>query len=163
MAAGTGTTPSPGTSTTIAYKYLIFNHPNTANVKTVLKYAYPQVSLQPGYVNFDDADAFNTSDVTYGNNGGTYTVDFEYGGPDPVIGDFTSDQSWCTINNLTLVNTVMPKTGTLELIIGANGGPFASTRSADVEYVGDISSSLQESGRQKLDVRQTGAQVDSSM
>ena len=163
MAAGTGTTPSPGTGTTIAYKYLIFNHPETANVKTVLKYAYPQVSLQPGYVNFDDADSGSSYDVTYGQSGGTFTVDFEYGGPDPVIGDFTSDQSWCTINNLTLVNNVSPKSGTLELIIGSNSGPFASTRSADVEYTGDISSSLQDSGRQKLDVRQQGAAIDPGM
>lgn len=163
MAAGIGTTPSPGTGTTIAYKYLIFNHPNTANVKTVLKYAYPQVSLQPGYVNFDDADAGNSYDVTYPQSGGTFIVDFEYGGPDPAIGDFTSDQSWCTINNLTLTNTQMPKTGELELIISANGGNLATTRSADVEYVGDISGSLQESGRQKLDIRQSGAAVSSGM
>lgn len=163
MAAGTGTTPSPGTGTTIAYKYLIFNHPETANVKTVLKYAYPQVSLQPGYLNFDDADAGDGVDVTYNQAGGTFTVDFEYGGPDPVIGDFTSDQAWCIINNLTLVNNVMPKSGTLELIINANSGFLASTRAADVEYTGDISSSSQESGRQKLDVRQTGLTQTSGM
>ena len=163
MAAGIGTTPSPGTGTTIAYKYLIFNHPETANVKTVLKYAYPQVSLQPGYVNFDDADGGNGVDVTYSQGGGTFTVDFEYGGPDPVIGDFTSDQAWCTINNLTLVNNVSPKSGTLELILSANGGNLASARSADVEYTGDISSSLQESGRQKLDVRQNGITQTSGM
>lgn len=163
MAAGTGTTPSPGSGTTIAYKYLIFNHPETANVKTVLKYAYPQVSLQPGYLNFDDADGGNGVDVTYSQGGGTFTVDFEYGGPDPVMADFTSDQSWCTINNLTLVSTQMPKTGTLELVLSSNGGINANARSADIIYIGDISSSLQESGRQKLDVRQNGITQSSGM
>ena len=49
----------------MAIKYLVINHEETANLKTVIAYDVPPAPLGVGYLNFDDADGdANTSDIS---------------------------------------------------------------------------------------------------
>tara|TARA_B100001287_G_C22564764_1_gene473259 strand:- start:176 stop:646 length:471 start_codon:yes stop_codon:yes gene_type:complete len=140
------------------YKYLVLNHPQDANLKTVLAYQYPGVTLQSGYLNFDDATS-SSVDIIHGQSGETTTNTFLFGDVVPTINEFNSNQAWCVISNLQIVST-NPGVGSIDITTANNtGSPQNPTfnRDADVTYTGDISASGQNTGENKLDVRQSGS------
>jgi len=139
------------------YRYLILNHPQDANLKTVLKYQYPSQTLNQGFLNFDDATS-GAVDIIHSMGGETTTNTFMFGGQTPDINDFTSSQTWCTISNLVIIST-NPGVGSIDITTANNNGsPQNPTfqRDADVTYTGDTSASGQNTGENKLDVRQSG-------
>lgn len=82
----------------MAIKYLVVNHEQTANVKTIIAYDTPAVPLGASFLNFDDADGdANTADISVastpvsGTNNFTHEVqvDFAWGGATPVGTDFS--------------------------------------------------------------------------
>ena len=82
----------------MAIKYLVVNHEQTANVKTIIAYDTPTVPLGASFLNFDDASGdANTADVyvvsnpVSGTNNFTHQVqvDFAWGGSTPVGTDFS--------------------------------------------------------------------------
>ena len=81
----------------MAIKYLVINHEQTANLKTVIAYDVPPAPLGVGYLNFDDADgSASTADISVastpvsGTNNYTHQVgvSFEWGGVVPQPADF---------------------------------------------------------------------------
>jgi len=144
------------------FKYLIFNHPQNANLKTVLKYQYPNIQLSQGYFNWDEASPSNSNDVTppYVKYGETRTHQFTWGGNVPVLANFSSTQSWCTVGNLQ-INGTNSGTGSLDITCSDNSlNQFSNQRTVDVEFVGDISGANQISGAEKLDIMQYGNQYN---
>lgn len=90
----------------MAIKYLVINHEQTANVKTIIAYDTPVIPLGASYFNFTDADGDpNTADVdvvhtpVIGTNNFTHQVqvNFAWGGQVPVGSDFalgSNQSSW---------------------------------------------------------------------
>ena len=81
----------------MAIKYLVINHEQTANVKTIIAYDTPPVPLGASFLNFDLADGDpNTPDVDVPHTPVTGTnnfaheevVNFAWGGQQPVGSDF---------------------------------------------------------------------------
>lgn len=147
------------------YKYLVFNHPEDANIKTILAYEYPSVSLQPGYLNFDNATSSTTIDVTYSTASQTVTEDFTWGGPTPVESDFATTQSWLTVGNLVIDQAA--GTGSIDVTVTWNGSPNTSNRYGEVQYGGDTSSPNQITystnpahDASTLDIKQNGNTVN---
>jgi len=89
----------------MAIKYLVINHEQTANVKTIIAYDTPAVPLGASFLNFTLADGdANTADVdvphtpVVGTNNFTHQVEahFDWGGSTPVGTDFSLgvNQTW---------------------------------------------------------------------
>ena len=76
----------------MAIKYLVINHPETADIKTVLAYDAPPSAPGAGYLNFNLADGGMGVDQTLVSGSSTVTLTFAYGGYAnfiaPVIQDF---------------------------------------------------------------------------
>ena len=140
------------------YKYLVFNHPEDANIKTILAYEYPSISLQPGYLNFTNATSSGTIDVTYSTASQTVTENFDWGGPTPTESDFATTQPWLTVSNLSIDQS--NGTGSIDVTVTYNGTPGTSNRYGEVQYGGDTSSSNQITysthDASTLDVKQNG-------
>ena len=60
----------------MAIKYLVINHPETADIKTVLAYDAPPSAPGAGYLNFNMADGTAGVDETLGYTSGTVTLAF---------------------------------------------------------------------------------------
>ena len=82
----------------MAIKYLVINHEQTADVKTIIAYDTPAVPLGASFLNFDAADGdANTADISVvstpvsGTNNFTHevVVNFAWGGQTPIGTDFS--------------------------------------------------------------------------
>ncbi len=168
----------------MAIKYLVINHEETANLKTVIAYDVPPAPLGVGYLNFDDADGdANTSDISVvatpvsGTNNYVHQVgvSFEWGGVEPQAGNFALSG---TNGNPAKLKTVdypaetgavdvqlsgtpgtTGNTGSVTLLFAENDG-FAQTQ--NLVYSGNISHPDQNTtgtqGYNILDIRQNGQQ-----
>ena len=169
----------------MAIKYLVINHEQTANLKTVIAYDVPPAPLGVGYLNFDDADGnANTADISVastpvsGTNNYTHQVgvSFEWGGVVPQPADFAL--SGTPGNPAKLKKTGYPadtgdvvvttsgtagttgNTGSVTLLFAENDG-FAQTQ--NLVYSGNISHPDQNTtgtqGYNILDITQNGQQI----
>lgn len=138
----------------MAIKYLVINHEQTANVKTIIAYDTPAVPLGASFLNFDDADGDpSTVDVDVdhtpiGSTGpGNFThqeqVSFAWGGQTPVGTDFAlgaNQSSWVRLKKTdfpadtgdVVVNVVSTApnigTGYVTLLFAENTGVARSTQ-----------------------------------
>jgi len=124
-------TPAPGPSTP-QYKYLVLNHADTSNVKTILKYQYPDVPATPGYVHFTSTDPLTPS-----SGGAGYVVNFDYAGTAPIQSQFTISQSWITIQSFS--TDPSSNTGTMGISVASNSGNMSTARTGTITFSGDNS------------------------
>ena len=135
----------------MAIKYLVINHEQTANVKTIIAYDTPVVPLGASFLNFDLADGDpNTADVdvvhtpVVGTNNFSHEVqvNFSWGGATPVGTDFSlgvNHSSWVRLKKTgypddtgdVVVNVVSTSsgigTGHVTLLFAENEGFPRST------------------------------------
>ena len=135
----------------MAIKYLVINHEQTANVKTIIAYDTPAVPLGASFLNFDLADGDpNSADVDVphtpvtGTNNFTHEVqaNFAWGGQTPVGSDFSlgyNNDSWVRLKKTgfpantgdVVVNVVSTSpnvgTGYVTLLFAENDGFPRST------------------------------------
>lgn len=146
----------------MATKYLVINHPEDANIKTILAYDVPPVALGNGYLNFNDSDGNNnTVDINVTLSAQTVSVPFTYGGdsnaPAPVIGNFavgTNNPAW--VSNETVTLNSGNGTGTLQFDITNNQTGSSGGRTLHITYSGDTTHSNQTSGYYRVSVLQAG-------
>tara|TARA_B100000767_G_scaffold271215_1_gene296378 strand:- start:84 stop:554 length:471 start_codon:yes stop_codon:yes gene_type:complete len=146
----------------MALRYLVINHPQDADVKTILAYDTPTVVAPTGFLNFDDSDDNASSvDVTLPGTGAqTVTLDFTYGGssnypPQPVIGDFTfTPTTGVSAEQVTLNSGA--GTGTLQYTMGSNNAGNSTERETDITFTADISNANQLTNRHIITVKQPG-------
>lgn len=154
----------------MAIKYLVINHPETADIKTVLAYDAPPSAPGAGYLNFNMADGTTGVDETLGYTSGTVTLAFTYGGYAnfiaPTIGDFEdgngnpfgSTQGY--ISNVSIQNNIMfgANSGSADIVFDIQENT-STPRSFNCVYTGDISHPSQSTGENILNVTQNGQQI----
>ena len=170
----------------MAIKYLVINHEETANLKTVIAYDVPPAPLGVGYLNFDDADgSASTPDIVVGHTpvpgANNYThqvgVSFEWGGVVPQPGDFAlvgmtdaparlkktgypADTGDVVVTTSGSAGTT-GNTGSVTLLFAENPD-FAQTQ--NLVYSGNISHPNQNTtgtqGYNILDITQNGQQLN---
>ena len=150
-----GKTPAPGPSgpSTPQYKYLVLNHADTPNVKTILKYQYPDAPATAGYVHF------NTNGYTDPLSAGLYgqswfPVSFEFAGTTPIQSQFTISDSWITIGNFSTDTTT--NTGSMSVSVGNNSDPSSTPRTGTITFSGDNSGATSATNNNVLTINQTG-------
>lgn len=153
----------------MAIKYLVINHPETADIKTVLAYDAPPSAPGAGYLNFNLADGGLGDDLVLGYNSQIVSLAFTYGGYAnfiaPTIGDFEDGNgspfgSQSYISNISIQNNTMfnANSGTADIVftIQANTG---NARSFNCVYTGDISHPSQSAGENIMNVTQSGQSI----
>lgn len=145
----------PAGPSTPQYKYLVLNHADTHNVKTILKYQYPDVPATPGYVHFTSTDP-----LTATSSGAGYVVNFDYAGTTPIESQFTISDSWITI--ATFSTDTANNTGTMGVSVAANSGNTSTTRSGTITFSGDISGATSGTNNNELTITQSGNMAQTS-
>ena len=148
-----GKTPSPGPSTP-QYKYLVLNHADTPNVKTILKYQYPDAPATAGYVHFTSTDP-----LTATSSGAGYVVNFEYAGTTPIESQFTISDSWITIATFSI--DTANNEGTMGVSVSPNSGNTSTARTGTITFSGDNSGATSATNNNVLTINQNGNTVNS--
>ena len=143
-----GKTSSPGPSTP-QYKYLVLNHADTPNVKTILKYQYPDAPATAGYVHFTSTDP-----LTATSSGAGFVVDFDYAGTTPIESQFTISDSWITIATFSI--DTANNEGTMGVSVSANSGNTSTARTGTITFSGDISGATSATNNNVLTINQNG-------
>ena len=143
-----GKTSSPGPSTP-QYKYLVLNHADTPNVKTILKYQYPDAPATAGYVHFTSTDP-----LTATSSGTGFVVDFDYAGTTPIESQFTISDSWITIATFSI--DTANNEGTMGVSVSANSGNTSTARTGTITFSGDISGATSATNNNVLTINQNG-------
>ena len=143
----------PAGPSTPNYKYLVLNHADTPNVKTILKYQYPDVPATPGYVHFTSTDP-----LTPGSGGAGYIANFDYAGTTPIQSQFTISQSWITIASFSTDSS--NNTGTMGISVAANSGNMSTSRSGTITFSGDNSGATSGTNNNDLTIQQSGNMVN---
>ena len=141
-------TPAPGPSTP-QYKYLVLNHADTPNVKTILKYQYPDAPATAGYVHFTSTDP-----LTATSSGAGFVVDFDYAGTTPIESQFTISDSWITIATFSI--DTANNEGTMGVSVSANSGNTSTARTGTITFSGDISGATSATNNNVLTINQNG-------
>ena len=145
----------------MAIKYLVINHPEDANVKTILAYDTPPAPVGAGFLNFDDSDGNNvTADINVGYAAQTVSVPFTYGGAanftPPVIGDFAVGAGAGYSSNYAISLNSGAGTGVFTFDVGNNQGGSSGGRAIHITYNGDTTGSGQTAGYNVVTVSQAG-------
>jgi hypothetical protein len=154
----------------MAIKYLVINHPETADIKTVLAYDAPPSAPGAGYLNFNLADGGTGVDLNLGYNSSTVSLAFTYGGYAnfiaPTITDFEdgngnafgSTQGY--ISNVSIQNNTMnnANSGSADIVFDIQSNT-STPRSFNCVYTGDISHPSQSAGENIMNVTQNGQQL----
>ena len=154
----------------MAIKYLVINHPETADIKTVLAYDAPPSAPGAGYLNFNLADGGTGVDLNLGYNNQSISLAFTYGGYAnfiaPTIGDFEdgngspfgSTQGY--ISNISIQNNTMfnANSGTADIVFDIQANTN-TPRSFNCVYTGDIGHPSQSAGENIMNVTQNGQQI----
>ena len=148
-----GKTSSPGPSTQ-QYKYLVLNHADTPNVKTILEYQYPDAPATAGYVHFTSTDP-----LTATSSGAGFVVDFDYAGTTPIESQFTISDSWITIATFSI--DTANNEGTMGVSVSANSGNTSSARRGTITFSGDISCATSATNNNVLNINQNGNMTNS--
>ena len=174
----------------MAIKYLVINHEQTADVKTIIAYDTPVIPLGSSFLNFELADGDpDTADVSVahtpvsGTNNFTHQVqvNFAWGGQTPVGADFalgTLTSSWVRLMKTdypantgdVVVNVVSTSpgygTGYVTLLFAENEGSARSTNLTfrDISLLthpNQIDGALSAGQPHNiLDISQNGQQID---
>lgn len=146
----------------MATKYLVINHPEEANIKTVLAYDIPPAPAGDGFLNFVDSDGDNTSaDINVTLASQLVSVPFNYGGDsnaaDPVINQFTVGSNNPTyVSNEAITLNGSNGTGVLTFNVTNNQSGSSTGRSIHIDYNGQVSHSNQIAGHWRVTVLQAG-------
>ena len=148
----------------MAIKYLVINHEETANLKTVIAYDVPPAPLGVGYLNFDDADgSASTPDIVVGHT--PVPADFALtgtsGNPAKLKKTgFPADTGDVVVSTSGAAGTT-GNTGSVTLLFAENPD-FAQTQ--NLVYSGNISHPNQNTtgtqGYNILDITQNGQQLN---
>lgn len=145
-----GKTSSPGPSTP-QYKYLVLNHADTPNVKTILKYQYPDAPATAGYVHFTGNDPLSATSAGQS----FFPVPFDFAGTTPIESQFTiSDNSWITIGNFSTDTTT--NTGSMSVSVLQNSGNTSTARTGTITFSGDNSGATSATNNNVLTINQNG-------
>ena len=148
-----GKTSSPGPSTP-QYKYLVLNHADKPNVKTILKYQYPDAPATAGYVHFTSTDP-----LTATSSGAGFVVDFDYAGTTPIESQFTISDSWITIATFSI--DTANNEGTMGVSVSANSGNTSTARTGTITFSGDNSGATSATNNYVLTISQNGNMTNS--
>ena len=153
-------TPAPGPSTP-QYKYLVLNHADTPNVKTILEYQYPDAPATAGYVHFTGSDPQTYSS---GSQNGML-IPFEYGGTAPILSQFiaatSASPTWITIISVSTDPTTTPMRGSINIDINANSGNTSTARTGTITFSGDNSGATSATNNYVLTISQNGNMTNS--
>ena len=147
----------------MATKFLVINHPEDANIKTILEYTAPPVAAGDGFLNFDDSDGDNTimdiGPIPYAAQ--LVMVPFTYGGDsnavDPVISQFSvGSNNPSYVTNETIALNSGAGTGMLSFNVGDNQGGSSSGRAIHIDYNGQVGHPSQIAGHWRVTVVQAG-------